>query len=163
MTITLPTQPNFNDFFTKRKKTLVEKTFMIELDPLQLSSLHYMDCLSYTKKEHSCRPILASNSSYTYECATWLNEILAPQREHPANIKDTFDVVSTLSKINLSLSHMTLLDVIGLITNIPLDFAIYLVLLKIYSDSGVTLFHGLNKTQLEKLLISTTKHITLKF
>ena len=42
---------------------------------------------------------------------------------------------------------MASFDVVSLFTNIPLDFAIDLVLQKIYSDSGVTLFYGFNKTQ----------------
>ena len=58
---------------------------------------------------------------------------------------------------------MALFDVIGLFTNIPLHFAFDLVLQKIYSDSGVMMFHGLNKTQFKTLLILTTKNTTLKF
>ena len=58
------------------------------------------------------------------------NEILAPQREHPTNIKNTFHFVSGLSKISLSSTHMASFDAISLFTNIPLDFAINLVLQK---------------------------------
>ena len=136
---------------------------MIELDPLQLSPLYYMDCLSYTKKAYPRRSNLAANGSYTFECAVWLNEILALLQKHPYDLKDTFDFVSKLSIINLSLTHMASFDVVSLFTNIPLNFAINLVLQKIYSDSGVALLLSFYKTQVKKFLIWTTKNTTSKF
>ena len=95
-------------------------------------------------------------------CAAWLNKTLAPIREHPTKIEDTFDFVSRLSITNLNSSHIASFDAIGLLTNIPLGLAINLALQKIYSDSKVALFHGLNKTQFTKLLIWTTKNTILK-
>ena len=115
------------------------------------------------KKGYPCRPNLASKGScYTYEGVAWLNEILAPLREHPTDIKDTFDLVSRLSKINLSRTHMASIDVISLYKH-STSFAIDVVLQKIYSNSGVMLFHDLNKTQYKKLLTRTTKNTTSKF
>ena len=58
---------------------------------------------------------------------------------------------------------MASFDVISLFTNIPLDFAVNLVLQNFCSDSGVTLFPALNKPQFKKLLIWTTKNITWTF
>ena len=57
------------------------------------------------------------------ECAVWLSENLTPLREHPSNIKDTFDFVTRILSSKPGPNHMVSFDVKSLFTNIPIDFA----------------------------------------
>ena len=58
------------------------------------------------KQSCPCRPVLASNDCFNYKCASWLNEIVNPLRQHQMNIKDTFGLLNqfreaALNKIRL--------------------------------------------------------------
>ena len=116
------------------------------------------------KEACPCRPVLASNDCFNYKCASWLNEILNPLRQHPTNIKDTFEFVKRIqessSKQN---SIMVSLDVKSLLTNIPVNFVIDLILNKIYDSNLSKTFHGLTKRQLRTLFVWTTKRTTFNF
>ena len=122
-----------------------------------------LHCLPKIHKEGTpCRPILTSYDSFAYECAVWLSEILTPLREHPSNIKDTFDFVTRILSSKPAPNHMVSFDVKSLLTNIPIDFVIDQILEKSFPDKKA-LFHGLTHSQFEKLLIWTTKKTTLQF
>ena len=114
------------------------------------------------KEGTPCRPILASYDSFTYECAVWLSEILTPLREHPSNIKDTFDFISRILHSKPGPNRMGCFDVKSLFTNIPLDFVIDQILKMSFRDKKA-LFRGLTYSQCKKLLIWTTKKTTLQF
>ena len=45
------------------------------------------------KCDSPCRSVLTSTDCYTYECTSWLKEILSPLQQHPTNLKDTFEFV----------------------------------------------------------------------
>ena len=89
--------------------------------------------------------------SFAYECAAWLSEILTPLREHPSNIKDTFDFVTRILSSKPAANHMVSFDVKSLFTNIPIDFVIDQILEKSFPDNSLT------HSQFKKLLIWTTK------
>ena len=77
-----------------RKKSFLGKDIYDRIRPTSAVTHTLCKVPKLHKKEYPYRPILASNGSYTYECASWLNDILVLLREHPTNIKDTFDFVS---------------------------------------------------------------------
>ena len=109
------------------------------------------------------RPILASTGSFNYQSAVWLNKILMPLREHDSNIKDTFDFQEKLSNmVNLSSKILASFDVKSLLTNIPVDFTIQIILQKLFPDKS-TRFYGMNKRQFKKLLNWTCKTAPLQF
>jgi len=88
---------------------------------------------------------LASNGCYTYQCASWLSEVLTPLRKHTTNIKDTFEFVE---RIQVGANSVTVsFNVKSLFTNIPVDFVIEIILKEIYGDSSDKKFHGLTKRQ----------------
>ena len=111
------------------------------------------------KEACPCRPVLASNDCFNYKCASWLNEIFNPLRQHPTNIKDTFEFVKPIqessSKQNLI---MLSFDVKSLFTNIPVDFVIDLILNKIYDSKLSKTFHGLTKRHLRTLSLDNKTH-----
>ena len=116
------------------------------------------------KEACPCRPVLASNDCFNYKCASWLNEILNPLRQHPTNIKDTFEFVKRIQKSSSKPnSIMASFDVKSLFTNIPVDFVIDLFLNKIYDSNLSKSFHGLTKQQLRTLIVWTTKCTTFNF
>ena len=110
----------------------------------------------YTKAQSKSNKHKASYDSFAYECAVWLSEILTPLREHPSNIKDTFDFVTRILSSKPAPNHMVSFDVKSLFTNIPIDFVIDQILEKSFPDKKA-LFHGLTHSQFKKLLIWTTK------
>ena len=75
-----------------------------------------------------------SYDSFSYECAVWLSEISTPLREHPSNMKDTFDFISRIFHFKPGPNHMISFDVRSLFTNIPLDFVIDQILKKSFPD-----------------------------
>ena len=83
-------------------------------------------------------------------------------REHPSNIKDTFDFVTRILSSKPGPNHMVSFDVKSLFTNIPIDFVIDQMLEKSFPDKKA-LFHGLTHFQFKKILIWTTKKTTLQF
>ena len=104
------------------------------------------------KQNNPMRPILCSTGSYNHQCATWLTEILTPLRHHQTILKDTFEFLDKIKHVSIKDKIMASFDVKSLFTNILLQFTIKLILDQIFSN-GVTLFHGLNKSQFHKLLI----------
>ena len=116
------------------------------------------------KEDRSCRPVLASTDCYTYECASWLSEILSPQRQHPTNLKDTFEFVEQMQQVKFkNNSIMVPFDVKSLFTNIPVDFVTDIILKEIYGSDSTKKVYGMTKRQFRNLLVWTTKRTTLNF
>ena len=81
------------------------------------------------------RPILASTGSFTYKSAKWLSDKQASLRDHPTNLKDRFEFIDQIKKIdNLHSKTLVSFDVKSLFTNIPVDFTIKLVLNQLFPD-----------------------------
>ena len=131
--------------YNLKRKQFLKKEVYNQIRPISAPTPTLYSLPKLCKAGYPCRPILASNGSYTYDCTVWLNETLTPLGEHPSCIKDTFDFVSRLSKLNFDSSHMISFNVISLLTNIPLDLVIDIVLQKTYLNKEITLFHGLTK------------------
>ena len=130
------------------------KTFTNAFDHLLLLLLRSMACKKPTKKLVHVHPVLASNDRFNYMCASWLNEILNPLRQHPRNIKDTFDFVKRLQESSTKQNPiMVSFDVKSLFSNNSVDFVIDLILKKICDSNLSKTFHGLTKRQLRTLLV----------
>ena len=110
------------------------------------------------------RPILCSIGSLTYQCASWLSKSLKELRRHPSTAKDTFHFIKMIADHELGCNHITCsCDVKNLFTNIPVDFTVNLILDKVFADKE-SKFHGLNRTELRKMLVkilfyNSTKNI----
>ena len=91
----------------KRKQHLDDETYR-RTRPIAAVTPTLYGLPKIHKPENPCRPILASSGSYTYERASWLNEVLTPYRHHQTMIKDTFDFVKKLNKV-----HPTSSDVLA--------------------------------------------------
>ena len=89
---------NRNQFLKKEVHDRIRPTSALTPTLYGLPKLH--------KEGYSCRLILVSSGSCTYDGALWLNEIPTPLCEHPSCIKDTFDFVSRLSKFNFGSNRM---------------------------------------------------------
>ena len=64
---------------------------------------HTLYGLPKTRREACpCRPVLASYDCFNYKCATWLNEILNPLRQHPTNVKGTLSLLNEFRKAALN-------------------------------------------------------------
>ena len=102
-------------------------------------------------------PILASTGSFTYKSAKWLSNKLASLRDHPTNLKDSFEFIDQIRKIdNLHSKTLVSFDVKSLFTNISVDFTIKLVLNQLFPDEHSKI-NGLSKKQFDKLLKWTCK------
>ena len=92
--------------YNLNRKQFLEKEVYDRIRPISALTPTLQGLPKLHKEGYPCRPILASNGCYTYDCAVWLNEIPSPLREHPSCIKDTLDFVSRLSKFNFDSSHI---------------------------------------------------------
>ena len=101
------------------------------------------------KEACPCHPVLASYNCFNYKCASWLNKILNPLRQHPTNIKDMFEFDKQIQESSRKQNSIVVsFDVKSLFTKIPVDFVIDLILNKIYDSNLSKTFHGLTKQQL---------------
>ena len=100
------------------------------------------------------RPIISSVGTYNYKVAKYLVEILTPLLDNNTTIlKDTFDFVNKVSKIPVIDNQKIIsFHIVSLFTNIPVNETIDIILKLCYTDNNKT-YHGLNKSELEKLLI----------
>ena len=147
----------------KRKKSLDEAVYT-RIRPSAATTPTSYGLPKVHKLDTPCRPILAATGSYTYECSSWLNEILIPLRDHPANLKDGIQFVNEISKLSINQSdQLASFDVKSLFTNIPIEFVINLILEKIYDENHIDKFYGMKKTQFKKLLNWVTKKTVLQF
>ena len=106
------------------------------------------------KEDYPCRPVLASTNCYTYECASWFSEILSPPRQHPTNLKDTFEFVDRMQQVKFkNNSVMMSFDVKNLFTNIPVDFVTDIISKEIYGSDSTKKVYGLTKRQFKNLLV----------
>ena len=91
-----------------------------------------------------------------------MDEILKPLINSPYIIKDTFDFVNKVSHLtNNSGEHMVSFDIVSLFTNIPTLETIEIILNRAFKDN--TLFHGLDREALRKLLIICTQESHFQF
>ena len=122
-----------------------------------------MDCQKIIKKT-----VLAAQFwlqlTATHECASWLSEILSPLRQHPTNLKDTFEFVDRMQLVKFkNNSVMASFDVKSLFTDILVDFVTDIILKEIYGSDSTKKVYGLTKRQFKHLLVWTTKRTTLNF
>ena len=74
---------------------------------------------------------------------------------HPT-AKDAFHFIKMIADHELDRNHMCSCDVKGLFSNIPVDFTVNLIPNKVFGDKEGE-FHGLNRTELRKMLNWTRK------
>ena len=114
------------------------------------------------KKGVPLRPIISAIKTYNYNLAKYLDEILKPLINSPYIIKDTFDFVNKVSHLaSNSGEHMVSFDIVSLFTNIPTLETIEIILSRAFKDN--TLFHGLDREALRKLLIICTQESHFQF
>ena len=84
-----------------------------------------------------------------------LSKCLSELRRHPSTAKDTFEFLRITDDYELDRNRIMcsfdVFDVKSLFTNIPVDFTANLILDKVVSDKEDK-FHGLNRTELRKML-----------
>ena len=74
-------------------------------------------------------PGLALTDCYIYKCASWLSKILSPLRQHPTNLKDTFEFVKQKQQVKFKNNAVMLsFDVKRRFTNISADLVMDLIL-----------------------------------
>ena len=75
----------------------------------------------------------------------FLRLFMASLRDHPTNLKDSFEFIDQIRKIdNLHTKTLVSFDVKSLFTNIPVDFTIKLVLNQLFPDEQNKI-NGLSK------------------
>ncbi|CAF2144860.1 unnamed protein product [Rotaria magnacalcarata] len=80
------------------------------------------------------RPVISSIGSYNYRLAKLLAAKLQPLRKNKYILKDTFDFIESIKKLNPTLlkHRMVSFDVTSLFTKVPLSYTINLILDKMY-------------------------------
>ena len=93
------------------------------------------------------RPVISSIGSYNYRLAKMLTNKLTTLRNSKFAIKDTFDFVQQLRKLNVNRSELRMVsfDVTSLFTKIPLTDTINIILNKKYGTH-----HGCSKMKLKR-------------
>ena len=109
------------------------------------------------------RPIISAVGTYNYKLAKWLVEILSPLLDSKYIIKDTFDFVNKVAHLDTSKDkYMLSFDVESLFTNIP-TLETIAIITKLVFKGNRKFFHGLEKEELEKLLIICTQESHFQF
>ena len=80
------------------------------------------------------RPVMSSIGSYNYRLSKLLAHKLQPLRKNEHTLKDTFDFIDSIKKLNKTMVEhkMISFDVTSLFTKVPLTYTIDLVLNRMY-------------------------------
>jgi hypothetical protein len=115
------------------------------------------------KADVPVRPIISAVKTYNYELAKYLDEILKPLVDDSYMLKDTYDFVNKVSRLNWkSDRYLVSFDVESLFTNVPTTETIDIII-KLAFARGRKIFHGLDRDQLRKLLITCTQQSHFQF
>ena len=104
------------------------------------------------------RPILSSVNHYSYKLTKSFILLLTPLLTNPFIITDSFSFVQELlnSDIDSRNVFMASFDAISQFTNIPVNETIGIIYNSLFSD--YQFFHGLNRSEFEKLLSLSVKN-----
>ena len=104
------------------------------------------------------RPILSSVNHYSYKLAKFFVPLLTPFTISPFIISDSFSFVQELlnSDIDTKNVFMASFDVVSLFTNIPVNETTGIISNALFSDHQF--FHGLDRSEFEKLLSLSVKN-----
>ena len=99
--------------------------------PARIYGTPKMDKFSSSDTFPKLRSIVSSISTFNYDLARFLCDLLSPVVPDDYSCKDTFSFVSQVKKLNLSCKFLVFCDVTSLFTSIPLqetiDIAINLI------------------------------------
>jgi hypothetical protein len=150
-------------------KYLVDKKYFDNSTRLKItpcgSKAGVMYCLPKVHKQNTpLRPIISAIDTYNYKLAKYLDKILKPLvNDNEYILKDTFDFVNKIKELNVAADqYMISFDVESLFTNIPTDETIEIILNQIY-ENATSLYHGLLRKDMKKLLEICTKKSHFQF
>lgn len=112
------------------------------------------------------RPILSATSTYNFSLAKWLEEKLKPLSYNQYTINDIFDFAEEIRCKEINNGELLVsYDVTSLVTNVPLDKTIQILVEKAFeADWFNTTYHlQLSKRDLTDLLNIATKHQLFQF
>ena len=107
------------------------------------------------KQNVPLRPIISSIGTFSYKIAKYLAKILSPLAQNSHLLKNSNDFINRLNKLKLRNSYMVSFDVESLLTNVPLDYTINLILERIYQDKELDIL--IPEHDLKRLLELCTK------
>jgi len=107
--------------------------------------------------------IISAIGTYNYKTAKHLVEILTPLVDQKYILKDTSEFVHKISTIDPKKDkYMISYDVVSLFTNIPTVETIEIILNRAF-NSGLKLYHNLDRDKLNKLLTIFTQESHFQF
>ena len=105
-------------------------------------------------------PIVSSVSTFNYNLAHFLCDLLSPLVPNDYSCKDTFSFVSQIENANLSKRFLVSYDVTGLFTNIPLQETIDIAINLIFNHNPNL---NITKKELKKIFLFATSHTRFIF
>ena len=102
------------------------------------------------KENIPLRPILAAYNNPNYQIAKYLVPLLQPYANNQYSLLNSASLVPDILPQDVDL-YMVSFDVTSLFTNIPLQATVEIILNKIFYEDDY-LFHGLNRSNFQKLL-----------
>ena len=121
------------------------------------------------------RPVVSSIDGFNYRLSKYLAKKLQPFRKNKYMVKDTFDFIESIKKINRNMTkhRMISFDVTSLFTKIPLSYTINLILNKLYGpehtcpqfikDTSDWCSKCLDRHDMNQLLITATSDTHFSF
>ena len=121
------------------------------------------------------RPVVSSVDGFTYRLSKYLAKKLQPFRKNKYMVKDTFDFIESIRKINPNMTkhRMISFDVTSLFTKIPLSYTINLILNKLYGpehtcpqfikDTSDWCSKCLDRHDMNQLLVTATSDTHFSF
>ena len=113
-------------------------------------------------KELTLRPIVSNAGKATYNTARYLANLLALLGKSDYKIINSTEFSNRLKKERIPRKYkMISFDVNGLLTNIPLDETISIILRKIYDEGKIET--NVPRNVIKELLLLCTKHVQFTF
>ena len=107
------------------------------------------------------RPIVSNIGTTSYQLAKYLAKLLPPLSKSEYTVQSSTDFMEHKTKTVPRGYHLVAFDVISLVTNVPLDATIDIVLKRIYDNREINT--TINKIEMKELIQLCTKDVHFNF
>ena len=107
------------------------------------------------------RPIISNIGTATYDLTKYLGKLLSPLSKSSYTVSSTDELVNSSKMKVLHDCDLVSFDVTSLFTNVPLEYAIDVILRKVYEEKLIKT--DIPKKEMKELLLLCTKNVHFEF
>ena len=108
------------------------------------------------------RPIISNIGTASYQLAKYIAKLLSPLSKSEYTVANNIEFINNIKSEKVPIGHSFIsFDVKSLFINVPLDYAINIILRRIYDNNE--LYTNISKKEKKELLLLCTKNVHFTF